>query len=322
MADLHIFKPRNLNSTQQQLPLSLSSLRDLTATSSAYNPPSPLPSSSDSHSSSSSSSSEVTDRLDSLTLSSSPSQPIPIPKPPTAAARDPLPVTPLTGRFEKGCYFASQLDQPPFREEESKSSKNPLIRRRRRRRCRDRQQSSRQHHRNHNHHHHHRLSRMRPDSSNFYSPVASSTMSASSPSSQSSQPRSQNTKSVPSFHLGNLPRFHPAFYQPATSGAQPAAYRQSSGDSSGTGSSRMTGQPSPSPSAPRLDPLRSPGPVTPLVLEDEGGYLASGSTKNAGNLSSRDPGDSNTMSDTIDRLIAREAEQSRQRTSKTNAKGR
>lgn len=72
-----------------------------------------------------------------------------------------------------------------------------------------------------------------------------------------------------------------------------------------------------SPSAPRLDPLNSPGPVTPLVLEDAGGYLASGSTNSAGNL-----GDSSTMSDTIDRLIAREAEQSRQRTTKTNSKGR
>lgn len=84
----------------------------------------------------------------------------------------------------------------------------------------------------------------------------------------------------------------------------------------------MAGQSSSSPSAPRLDPLNSPGPVTPLVLEDAGGYLASGSTNNAANLSSRDPVDLNTMSETIDRLVAREAEQSRQRTSKTNAKGR
>lgn len=80
----------------------------------------------------------------------------------------------------------------------------------------------------------------------------------------------------------------------------------------------MSQQSSSSPSAPRLDPLSSPGPVTPLVLEDAGGYLASGSTSSACNLG----GDSSTMSDTIDRLIAREAEQSRQRTSKTNAKGR
>ena len=28
--------------------------------------------------------------------------------------------------------------------------------------------------------------------------------------------------------------------------------------------------------APRLDPLGSPGPVTPLALEEEGGYLAAG----------------------------------------------
>jgi hypothetical protein len=30
------------------------------------------------------------------------------------------------------------------------------------------------------------------------------------------------------------------------------------------------------PAAPRLDPLGSPGPVTPLALEEEGDYLAAG----------------------------------------------
>lgn len=164
---------------------------------------------------------------------------------------------------------------------------------------------------------------MRPDSSNFYSPVVSSTMPSSSTSSQPSQSRSQNTKSIPSFHLGNLPRFYPTGNSQNTVGQH--AYRRSSGSSRGdgvTGPRTTSGQHSPSPSAPRLDPLNSPGPVTPLVLEESGNYLASGMASNSGNPSSREPPNLNAVSEPIERLIAREAEQSRQRSSKTSTTGR
>lgn len=104
-------------------------------------------------------------------------------------------------------------------------------------------------------------------------------------------------------HLGNLPRFHPAAYQspnstpnasllPNTSNHHPRSfgYRVASG---GNGSSRealrqyrelVAASLSPPRSgldshnseisAPRLDPLRSPGPVTPLTLEEAESYLA------------------------------------------------
>lgn len=332
-------RPNNTNPTP---PVSLSSLRALTATSSAYNPPSPplfSSSSASSPSPSPSSSSSrppspigtVIDDLSALNLSSSSSQPIPIPKPAsTAAARDHLPVTPLTGRFEKGCYFASQLHQSPPEERETHSSHKNYSRHPCRRRRRDRPRPP---HHHHHHHNHHNVSRMRPDSSNFYSPVVSSTMPSSSASSQPSQPRSQNNKSVPAFHLGNLPRFFPPSSSQNTVGQH--TYRRSSGSSRGDGTCKYremaesmtvprttSGQHSPSPSAPRLDPLNSPGPVTPLALEESGNYLASGMASNSGNPSSREPPNLSAVSEPIERLIAREAEHSRQRSNKTSTKGR
>lgn len=77
---------------------------------------------------------------------------------------------------------------------------------------------------------------------------------------------------------------------------------------------------SPSPSAPRLDPLRSPGPVTPLALEEGSSYLASG----GGNLSeqsARDKQQSGPSQDLLELLIARENERARQM-AKVSAKGR
>lgn len=104
-------------------------------------------------------------------------------------------------------------------------------------------------------------------------------------------------------NLGNLPRFHPAVYQspnstpnaslsPNTSNHHPRSfgYRVASG---GSGSSRealrqyrelvaasvsLSRNASSSSdaeiSAPRLDPLGSPGPVTPLALEEAESYLS------------------------------------------------
>jgi hypothetical protein len=331
-------------------PVSLSSLRDLTATSSTYNPPSSSSSSPSVCSSPTRSTSPTTataDSLDSLNLSSSSSRPIPIPKPVSTAD---LPVTPLTGRFEKGYYFApQQIDQSPPEERKQSSHKNLDLYGRHRR-------SHRHRHHHHHHHHHHNHShnfnhnhrstpRMRSDNSNFYSPVMSSAMPSSGrpASPQSSRSRAQNTtKSVPSFHLSNLPRFHPAAYpstnsqttigqqqqqsQPSMQSRHPT-YRQSSGSSSRDGvwqlmesvtSSRVpSGQYSPSPSAPRLDPLMSPGPVTPLVLEEGNNYLTSGAS--GADPFSRDPSNSGSASD---KVIAREGDRAWQKNSILSAKGR
>ena len=77
---------------------------------------------------------------------------------------------------------------------------------------------------------------------------------------------------------------------------------------------------SPGPSAPRLDPLRSPGPVTPLVLEESGGYLGSGAG-NSSEQSSRDTQQSaGPNPDLVDRLIARENERARQNAKRTQRK--
>jgi hypothetical protein len=96
-------------------------------------------------------------------------------------------------------------------------------------------------------------------------------------------------------YLGNLPRFHPAVYQSpngtpntslptTTSNHHPRSfgYRVASGGgtrdalrqyrelvAASVSQSRNTEI-----SAPRLDPLGSPGPVTPLALEETDSYMA------------------------------------------------
>lgn len=283
--------------------VSLSSLQELTATSSTYNPPSPA-----------SSSSDTTDSLETLTLTQSTSRPIPIPKPcPTLRDRD-FPVTPLTGRFDKGYYFAHR-DQTPEGQREKEIHRK----------------TSRPGH----HPHRSPSSRMRSDSSTFYPPAIAPAMSpAGRPSSpQPSRSQGQNTsKSMPAFHLGSLPRFHPAVYQSSGSPqAQPSSprlprqhgYRTSSGSRDGMWQYRdlvdgaalpkSPGTLSPGPSAPRLDPLRSPGPVTPLALEEASGYLASGPSSSS-DFSSREH--SGPAPDMVDRLIARETERNRQKAMK------
>ncbi|THC88770.1 hypothetical protein EYZ11_011783 [Aspergillus tanneri] len=284
--------------------VSLSSLEELTATCSTYNPPSP---------SSSSPVSETADSLDALTLSRTVSRPIPIPKPSHHVLDNDLPVTPLTGRFDKGYYFAHR-DQSPDRFRD---------RHNRRRTSRRSPRSS--------------STRMRSDSSTFYSPVMSPSMSPSGRSSpQPTRARPQNTsKSAPTFHLGNLPRFHPAVYQPSTSSqnlpGQQHIYRTSSSRDpvwqyrelvEGPTISKAPSRPlSPSPSAPRLDPLRSPGPVTPLALEDANSYLMSGAPASSDIMASRDHKHSDPTPDVVERLIARENERTRQK-AKKNTKSR
>ncbi|PYH95286.1 hypothetical protein BO71DRAFT_449434 [Aspergillus ellipticus CBS 707.79] len=286
--------------------VSLSSLQELTATSSTYNPPSPQ-----------SSVSDTADSLETLTLSQSATQPIPIPipKPSHISPDKDFPVTPLTGRFDKGYYFAHRDESPE------------------RRRDRQTQRKSGRHgHRPHLS----SSSRMRSDSSTFYPPVASPSMSPARPASpQPSRVRAQNTsKQMPAFNLGSLPRFHPAVYQSSgSSQPQPSSPRQTRQHAYRTSGSRdnawqirelmegntlsktPSGPLSPSPSAPRLDPLLSPGPVTPLLLEEAGGYLASGAS-NSSEFSSRDHPHSGPAPDLVERLISQENERTRQKARK------
>ncbi|KAJ5155372.1 hypothetical protein N7492_008175 [Penicillium capsulatum] len=283
-------------------PVSLSSLRDLTATSSTYTPPSPRPRRP----------SPPTDALESLSLSASATRPIPIPRRPGPVDIDGIPVTPLTGRFDKDDYLEDW-------ERASLSAKSQhLLPSRTRRRGRG------------------RSSRMRSDHSPYYSPVTSPNMSprrSNSPPPSRSRPQNP-TKSVSGFQLGSLPRFHPAVYQasptshavttqpPSPRQSRQQAYRTASGSRDGMWQYREFLEHShQSPSAPRLDPLRSPGPVTPLVLE-AGDYLAAGSV-NAADRSARDNAGqhSGPPPDLLEKIIARENEKTRQKNRKS-AKGR
>ncbi|KAJ5167808.1 uncharacterized protein N7482_003402 [Penicillium canariense] len=286
-------------------PVSLSSLRDLTSTSSTYSPPTPPRRSRRPDP-------NPIDAFESLSLSSS-TRPIPIPRRRHGLDDNhDLPVTPLTGRFEHDDYLEDW-------ERASLSAKSRHLRSPRSTRL------SRYH------------PSMRSDNSPFCSPVGSPTMSPRCPSSpQPSHSRTQNpAKSMPGFHLGTLPRFHPAVYQSSTGGptvaGQPPSPRQSRQHNyrTSSGSRDMKWQyrdlrdsVTQSPSAPRLDPLRSPGPVTPLALES-GDYLAVGSAGKASHHTSRDGAGlySGPSPDLIEKLIARENEKARQKNRKS-AKGR
>lgn len=177
---------------------------------------------------------------------------------------------------------------------------------------------------------------MRSDHSPFISPVASPTMSPRRPSSpQPSRSRAQKeSKSVPGFSLGSLPRFHPAVYQSTSSGhtvtGQPPSPRQSRPHNYRTPSGprevkwqyrELLESAHQSPSAPRLDPLRSPGPVTPLALE-AGDYLAAGALGTT-DRTSRDTANqqSGPPPELVDKLIVRENEKARQKT-RMSGKGR
>ncbi|KAJ0427048.1 hypothetical protein BJY00DRAFT_7403 [Aspergillus carlsbadensis] len=278
---------------------SLSSLEELTATYSSYNPPSSRPRSPVA---------DLSDSFEKLSTYHSRSRPIPIPRSASYIHDEDIPVTPLTGRFERN-YFPRDLSSRTDRR--GRPSRRYVA---------------------------HRSPRMRTDSTNFYSSVASQTMSSSGRSS-SPQPalsRGQTTaKSAPAFHLGDLPRFHPAVYQSsgnsqAVTGQPPSphssrqhAYRTGTTSRDhisqyrdfveGVVLQKPPSRPlSPSPSAPRLNPLRSPGPVTPLALEEANGYLSAG----VSSRSSRDYQHSAPAPDLLERLIARENEKARQKARK------
>ncbi|EDN10763.1 predicted protein [Histoplasma mississippiense (nom. inval.)] len=172
----------------------------------------------------------------------------------------------------------------------------------------------------------------------IYSSTALQTMSPSlrpkSPPPSRNRAR-MSPKPNHSIQLANLPRFHPAVYQstsntlanqpPSPLQQRPAqSYRIPSGSRDAlrqyrdlvagvtlTPRGSSTTSSSMKPSKPRLDPLGSPGPVTPLALEEnEGGYFVAGASRSP-------PPDSNTSNhnnspvsprELVEKLIQREAE--------------
>lgn len=228
-------------------------------------------------------------------------------------------MTPLTGRFDHDSYF----DDWERASQSAKSRQISSIRPVRRGRYPSRPPPS--------------STRMRSDSSPYYSPAASPIMSPRrSNSPQPTRSRTQNpskTKQTQNFHLGSLPRFHPAVYQSSNTShnatTQPPSPRQPRQPTyrSAAGSRDMMWQyrefiegVHQGPSAPRLDPLVSPGPVTPLALE-AGDYLAHGSMNNTSERTPRDvPKNSGPPAELVEKLIAYE-EKARQKARKS-AKGR
>lgn len=215
------------------------------------------------------------------------SQPIPIPRANLSRSFEDLPLTPLTGRFDH-----QYLAERPFKDSHS-SSAHP-------RHSRNEKTS--------------RKKKSQPTSSSGSEHISATNRSSRSKKTQMSGPSlamshqsgpvspKPTAKDSP-MYLGNLPRFHPAVYQspnstpnaslsPNTSNHHPRSfgYRVSS---AGTGSSRealkqyrelvaasislsrnATDSSGAEISAPRLDPLGSPGPVTPLALEEAESYLS------------------------------------------------
>lgn len=175
---------------------------------------------------------------------------------------------------------------------------------------------------------------MRPTSplSPRYEPSRFETLQPPSPramhSRQGNGSRRANTQSL---KLPSLPRFHPANYPSAHSSMQatpeegtanppvsPRAHQRVISDAqkhllmyhhqSVASAARSNGKPEDKPVSPRLAPLGSPGPVTPLELEQQEGYLLAGA-KQKGNAES---------ADLVDRLIREESYRSSARSGQAN----
>ncbi|KAI9791530.1 MAG: hypothetical protein M1833_001514 [Piccolia ochrophora] len=153
------------------------------------------------------------------------------------------------------------------------------------------------------------------------------------PSMGLSAPRLKPRK-VEAPHLSTLPRFHPSKYAPSAPASHSSAHgsltvnvggqgyhpqysdaqrqlhayqrelittatRGGRYGSSGAGDQR--------PLSPRLLPLGSPGPVTPLMLEEEGGYLAAGASNGDAHSLLREDG----HKELVERLIREEKKRRR-----------
>lgn len=153
------------------------------------------------------------------------------------------------------------------------------------------------------------MHRKRPSSP--LSPLAPTPLAAISPSVQQSSSRQKShqstTKPTPNLRLNPLPRFHPANYEtpsspnmikqkPHSSPAKPhhrqfsdaqhklQQYQRDVIAASAARAALLPMSPSTTakPNAPRLDPMGSPGPVTPLMLEPADDYLGAGSLGSPG----------------------------------------
>lgn len=138
-------------------------------------------------------------------------------------------------------------------------------------------------------------------------------------------PRGRHPSPPPdALRLPSLPRFHPANYEsPALEStantpraSRPAAHGRQYSDAqqqilkyqrdivtNATRAARLTLSPkaTESPRVPRLNPMGSPGPVTPLALESEGDYLMA---RNTGSPASK----KNNGRDLLERLVQKENE--------------
>ncbi|EER24623.1 conserved hypothetical protein [Coccidioides posadasii C735 delta SOWgp] len=140
----------------------------------------------------------------------------------------------------------------------------------------------------------------------------------------SSRPRSRHSsKASPALHLGNLPRFHPAVYQSSnpnnhfTQSPSPNQQRPSLSSREALRQYREliasialtprnpASTPGPRPAKPRLAPIGSPGPVTPLSLEEQDdSYFTA--TPHSTESTSR--GDHPPPQEVLERLLERENE--------------
>jgi hypothetical protein len=212
----------------------------------------------------------------------------PIAIPIQLARRGSTPTSPLTGREEKGGHYFP-FDEGPSPAHHRKHSTNPFQSRSTLRRGQLKLPS-----------------KMRTNHSpSPSSPVASTVRPTMViPSS----PRSRVGKTGSPLQLPGLPRFHPANY-PSDSGStentptsgvyrgnetphmhstgqyseaqrQIHAYQREMLASASQGVKRQAQNTSNKPTSPRLVPLGSPGPITPLELgEEQGGYLVAGARK-------------------------------------------
>ena len=138
--------------------------------------------------------------------------------------------------------------------------------------------------------------------------------------------RRANTHSL---KLPSLPRFHPANYPsshssmqstpddgPANPPVSPRAHQRMYSDAQKhllmyhhqSVAARTNGNAENKPVSPRLAPLGSPGPVTPLELEQKDGYLLAGANQNG----------TAESADLVDRLIREETRRNNARSSQAN----
>lgn len=242
-------------------------------------------------------------------------RPEPITIPSRADPRHDRPITPLTGREQKKHLFPfrDRSSSPTTPERESSSS--PTY----------------SHHGSPRFSYHLRVpSNMISDQRYMPTSPLSPTMKPSTPQSPRQRPTSSSNTS--GMRL-NLPRFHPAVYQLPSGPTSPnasAAMQRTPGNPyrltsetqkvlrqyrefvAGVAMSPRTGSPQfpARPGSPRIRPLGSPGPVTPLTLEGDGDYLGAMSSQHhqTDSSSSTPLGAPTSQQELVEKFIRQEKE--------------